>query len=254
MLDSHCHLDFEALLPQLDARLTEARALGVRGWVVPGTCPEQWAQLGSVKRDDVWFGIGLHPWETDRDFDTDELIGKLRECALSLGAVALGECGLDKYRGGPLEKQTALLEAQLKLASEMELPVILHQVGHQEAFLRSLERVGVPDAGGVVHGFGGDSAFGRALVKRGLLLGVGVAVTYEARKKVARAVRDLALDRLLLETDAPDQKLWGAEGAGVPADLAVVCQAVARLTGASPEVVAETTERTTRALFRLPQV
>lgn len=254
MFDSHCHLDFEALLPQLDVRLDEARALGVRGWFIPGTCPTNWAKLGSIQREDVWVGVGLHPWETERDWEPDALMADLRERALDLHAVALGEFGIDKFRGGSIEKQREFFEAQLKLASEMDLPVVLHQVGHQEAFLRSLERVGLPEAGGVVHGFGGDAAFGRALVRRGLFLGVGVAATFASRKKLLGALPEIALDCLLLETDAPDQKPWGAERPGVPADLAAVRDAVARITGTSPEVVAETTERSARALFRLPQL
>lgn len=251
MFDSHCHLDFEAILPELDARLEEARAQGVRGWLVPGTCPEQWSQLAHLVRDDVWVAVGLHPWETEREWNTDALMVEFRESALKLGAVALGECGLDKFRGGPIERQIELFEAQLQLAGEMELPVVLHQVGHREAFLRSIERVGLPDACGVVHGFNGDAAWGRALVSRGLLLGVGFSVMYESRKKLRGALREIALDRFLLETDAPDQKPAGADRAGVPADLVAVASAVAQVVGALPSVVAEETEHSARALFGL---
>jgi TatD DNase family protein len=135
----------------------------------------------------------------------------------------------------------------------MERPVVLHQVGYREEFLRVLQRVGLSEAGGVVHGFGGDATWARALVSRGLLLGVGVSVTYESRKKLQSAVRETALDRLVLETDAPDQRPPGVKRAGVPADIVAVCCAVAELIGSSPEVVAETTYGTARALFRLPR-
>lgn len=253
MFDSHCHLDFDELLPELDMHLERARAQGVCGWFVPGTCPEQWRGLVHLARTDVWVGVGLHPWETEHEWNIDALMGQLREAAWELGAVALGECGLDKFRGGTIERQISIFEAQLKLASELELPVILHQVGHREAFLRSLERVGLKGTPGVVHGFGGDAGWGRALTSRGLFLGVGFAITYENRQKLRRAVSEIALEHLLLETDAPDQKPMGTRGAGSPADLVAVSLALAQLRGVAPSVVAEATERSARALFRLPQ-
>lgn len=253
VFDSHCHLDFEELGPALDEHLERARALGVRGWFVPGTRPEQWRALESLRsRDGVWLGVGLHPWETEHPWDIDALMVELGEHARNLCAVALGECGVDKFRGASIERQSELFEAQLKVASELDLPVVLHQVGHQKEFLRSLDRVGVPRSGGVVHGFSGDAAFGRALIRRGLLLGVGAGATYESRKKLREVLTEVPLGHLVLETDAPDQKPRGGGLFGVPADLGAVCEAVAQWSGNSPELVSEVTERTARALYRLP--
>jgi TatD DNase family protein len=86
LFDSHCHLDFEALSSELDERLDEARRLGVSGWFVPGVRPEQWERLPTIAREDVWFGVGLHPWETDHGWDVDALVGRLRETAVRLAA------------------------------------------------------------------------------------------------------------------------------------------------------------------------
>ncbi len=251
MFDSHCHLDFDSLGIDLDRHLEEARACGVRGWFVPGVRPQQWRGLASVGRSDVWVGAGLHPWETDEQWDVDALCADLQESALSLGAVAVGECGFDKFRGGTIEIQRELFEAQLRLAGEMELPVVIHQVGYQSELIRSLERVGLPEAGGVVHGFGGDVSFGRALVARGLFLGVGVAVTFEIRRKVREAVSHLPLKSLLLETDAPDQAPAGEKRSGIPGDLRRVCEEIARLKQISFEVVEEATEARARSFYRL---
>lgn len=255
MFDSHCHLDFEALRPALGDHLEKARALGVRGWFVPGTCPEQWKGLEFLRdARDVWLGVGVHPWETAHLADIDALMGELRDEARRLGAVALGEFGLDKFRGASLERQVEFFEAQLKLSCDLDLPVVLHQVGYQEEFLRSLARVGAPRAGGVVHGFGGDAAFGRALVRRGLFLGIGPRATYESSKKLHGVLREMPLEHLLLETDAPDQKPLGARPGGVPADLVTVCEAVARGSGNSFEVVSRVTAGAARTLYRLPDV
>lgn len=255
MFDSHCHLDFEALRPALADHLERARALGVSGWFVPGTSPEKWQALEFLKgHDDVCFGVGIHPWETEHLVLSEAPLGELHNQARRLGAVALGEFGLDKFRGAALPRQIELFEGQLKIAHDLDLPVVLHQVGYQEEFLRSLERVGVPRAGGIVHGFGGDAALGRALIRRGLLLGIGPRATYAASKKLGEVLRRIPVEHLVLETDAPDQKPLGAGSYGVPSDLVAVCAAVARASGHSFEIVSETTERVARALFRLPSL
>jgi len=124
-------------------------------------------------------------------------------------------------------------------------------VGHRDIFLTSLGRVGVPARGGVVHGFGGDTSWGRALVKLGLYLGLGPALTRPSRAKLQKAAQELPLDRFLVETDAPDQRLSGALGFGRPADLAEVCRTLATLRGSSAEQVATVTAESARALYGL---
>lgn len=253
MFDSHCHLDFTALAADLVGHLGRGRAAGIHGWFVPGCEPRQWSKLARVRQQtaDIHVGVGLHPYWSGGVEDVDELVNQLRETCLSLGAVALGECGLDKGRGAPLVRQAELFEAQLTLARELDLPVVVHQVGAQEELLRCLGRVGLPRAGGVVHGFAGDVTWARTLVARGLLLGVGLSVLRRDRERLRAAIVALPLERLLLETDAPDQAVSGQKGQGVPSDLVAVCSAVAELKSIIPEIVGETTERTARALYRI---
>jgi TatD DNase family protein len=195
--------------------------------------------------------VGQHPYFYDDAPKVEALCASLFDHCRELGAVALGEFGVDKGRGGSIERQRQLFEAQLCLADELDLPVVLHQVGLQAEFLSSLKRAGMPRAGGVVHGFVGAVDWGRALMDRGFHLGIGVAITDDRRSKLASAVTELPLERLLIETDAPDQSPAGKKGAGVPGDLLLVRDAIARIRGTRPQEIAEHSEKSARALFRV---
>lgn len=251
MFDSHCHLDFPELSPNLRQHLDQARAGGVRGWFVPGCHVDQWESLPDLVAltSEIFVGIGQHPYWSQGVTDVPQLIERANRAARELGAVAIGECGLDKGRGADLSLQMEIFEGHLALARELSLPVVVHQVGAQRELLRSLERVGLPPSGGVVHGFTGDVSWGRALIARGFHLGVGTQVTRPNRRRLRDAVSALPLDRLLLETDAPDQS--PEKRPGVPSDLLVVRDTMATLLGVSGQEVGRRTEASARALYRL---
>jgi TatD DNase family protein len=275
MFDSHCHLDFEALEPDLPVLLAEARAAGVGGWLVPGVGEHAHAGQDRVAAHaDVYLATGTHPWWAIEVLDVEAELSALEERARRCRAVAIGECGLDLKRPGAaeLEHQSALFEGQLRLARELDLPVVVHGVGAREQLLGALERVGLPSAGGVVHGFGGDLDWGRALIRRGLLLGIGCALTRPGRERLREAARVLPLEALLVETDAPDhhperpasaEQHGGSSGEtalearprraerGTPRDLVEVVGALAELRGLSPEVVAAATAASARRLLGL---
>lgn len=198
---------------------------------------------------EIVVGVGQHPYWSEGVANTDALCDEIQQRCVEYGAVAIGECGLDKGRGAPLSEQVTLFEAQLSLAGQMGLPIVIHQVGAQKELLECLERVGLPDAGGVVHGFSGDTSWGRALQQRGLLLGIGLAVTKTERRRLRAAVSDLPVDRMMLETDAPDQGPGGRSG--LPVDLTLVRDAVAELKDLAPEIVAEVTARAARLFYQL---
>lgn len=256
MFDSHCHLDFDEIRPDIASHLEQARQVGVRGWFVPCCRPEDWERLASVKGPSVHVGVGLHPYFTHSNsaaekYDADSLGALLEQGARRLGAVALGECGLDKNRGADAQAQVSIFEAQLRLASELDLPIVIHQVGYRDLFLKSLARVGVPARGGVVHGFGGDTSWGRALTKLGFHLGLGPSITRQSRAKLRGAAAELPIERLLLETDAPDQRPSGVVGFGRPKDLVEVCHTLATLRGCPMEEVAMRTTESARRLYGL---
>lgn len=253
MFDSHCHLDFDELSGSLSAHLERGRRVGVEKWFVPGCHPETWPRLGRLADPDIHFGVGLHPYFADEPSLGDDLGEELERAALELGAVAIGETGLDKHRGPPEDVQARLFEIHLEVAGKLELPIVIHQVGHQKRLLDCLKRVGLSAAGGVVHGFGGDASWAKALTSRGLHLGIGHFITNPSRRKVREAAATAPSDRLMIETDAPDQAPYGSGSCGVPADLKRVTFVLSELRGQDEARIAQQTAETARCFFGLGQ-
>lgn len=264
LIDSHCHLDFPALSGDHPALLRSARNAGVSDIVVPGVSPEQWPEvqalqtlsMGDAAAAQVHAAAGLHPWwvASYSQGDAGEVsVDRLREALRNRlqvgGCCALGECGLDGTIETPLSQQLPFFRAQLALAAECSLPVIVHAHGaHNEALqcLKAQPRLW----GGVIHGFSGSPELARQYWRQGFSVGVGGTITYERAKKTRRAIEQLPWEALLLETDAPDMPLYGYQGeANTPLQLPAVAEALAQLRGVTVEEVAAETTRNTRRVF-----
>lgn len=255
--DSHCHLDFPSLKDHLEEQLRAAVSEGIESVFVPGCRESQWRELadfgpgGQEARDDIWLGVGQHPYWAKEVRELPAFGQRAAETISALKAVAVGECGLDKKRGGAMEHQLRLLELHLDLAKQHKLPVVLHCVAARQELLACLDRVGLGEAGGVVHGFSGDLNYAQALNRRGLLLGLGPAVTRKSKLRLRAAISAIPQEFLVLETDAPDQSVRGGKVPGGLLDLVVVAQEVAQLRKQPIEVIAEQTTDNARRLFQL---
>ncbi len=225
MFDSHAHL---TSLPEVGAR--------VDGWIVPGVDAVTDARAPRMER--VWRAVGLHPWYLDGDLE--EKLRRLRKRAEEPGLVAIGETGLDGMRrAGPRDRQEVAFAAQIELAKERDLPLILHVVRRHGACIDALARAGFPrDLGGMVHDFGGPTEMIERWVETGFKLSISPrSVGRKHREPMIAAIPDHAL---LVETDD-----FGTERLGE------VVSWVARARGVTPEAVAEITERNARELFGL---
>lgn len=202
--DSHCHLDF---LDDAAQCMVGAEANGLGRWLVPGTEPAQWhkAYQQFSEDDRVLLAAGHHPWFLPGSPpDTQSLENWLehhRDC------VAVGEIGLDFFRHHPhsdaAEHQFNWFIAQLAVACERSQPVIIHSVKAHDRILQGLKRF--PQVHGVVHGFVGPYAQAKAYLDRGFFLGAGSVVFRSA--KTLDAFARIPADRILVETDAPDQRV-----------------------------------------------
>jgi TatD DNase family protein len=199
-----------------------ARDVGVQRAFVPGVKPSQWAGLAALRTamPEICFGVGVHPFFL-HDQSADELhtaLATLAETAQSLGAVAIGECGLDARvpkRGGPsLAEQEAVLSAQIAVARTSRLPLVLHAVDTHGRLLQLLEDGGPLPAGGALHAYSGSAELVPRYAKLGLYFGFGGALTRPSARRAWAALKAVPRDRLLLETDAPDQPPYGWQGAG----------------------------------------
>jgi len=273
-IDSHCHLDFNALRQDLPRLLNAAAQASITAIVIPGVCPEQWLEARTLvttlsplslnskaERPRLYSAAGLHPWWIDgylQAAETGPAVARRLECELRAWIVeqdpiALGECGLDGAIDTPLELQQRLFECQLRLAAEFSLPLILHVRRCHNEVIRCLDALGSGKVKGVVHGFSGSEQQAREYWRRGFALGVGGAITYERAKKTRRAFAELPLEALMLETDAPDMPLSGYQGqVNTPLQLPEVAQVLADLRGLAMAQVAEQTSINTRRVFNLP--
>lgn len=252
-IDSHCHLD----APEFDvdrAQVIErAAAMNVIAQIIPAISARTFPDLAALCRghSDLFAAYGLHPMFLDEHADDD--VDQVRAAILRDGAVAVGECGLDFYiEGLDPERQRALFDAQLRLAKELDLPLILHARRAVDEVILKLRRIG--GLRGVVHSFSGSEEQARQLFALGFHLGIGGPITYERAQRLRRLVATMPIEHLLLESDAPDQPNASARGArNEPRSIVEVAQTIAGLRNVALEEVAAATTANARRLFRLDQ-
>lgn len=202
IFDSHAHYDDEAFESDREAVLTGLRAQGICGVVNCGS--DKASSLSSLELSEtfsfVYAACGVHPHSANNS----EANGFLQELPLMTTAkkcVAIGEIGLDyHYDFSPREVQIQVFETQLALAVQLGLPVVIHDREAHEDTLRLLKKY---KPRGVMHCFSGSVETAAELVKLGLYIGLGGAVTFKNAKKPLEAARFVPAERLLIETDCP---------------------------------------------------
>ena len=251
LIDAHCHLDFPDFDDDREAVFERARAAGVGHFVVPGTTRKRWPDVLALgERDDVSVCLGLHPYFMAQHRESD--LNALDEAlAQHPELVAVGECGIDARFSETLDAQWRLFDAQLRLAKERELPVVIHCVQANDRVAKRLRQLDLP-AGGLIHAFAGSPEQAHRFIELGFVVGLGGAATHERAKRLHRAVAALPDDGYVLETDSPDMPLAGHRGErNEPARVGAVCRIVAELRGQSLERVAKNSTASARRLFRL---
>lgn len=254
LIDSHCHFDADAFDGDRAAVLARAREAGVRGQVVPATTAALWPKLRAVcaVEDDLHPAYGLHPMFLPEHRDAH--LHGLREWVTRERPVAIGECGLDFYVAGlDPDRQQHFFRAQLQLAAEFDLPVIVHARRAVEAVILALRDIG--GLRGVVHSYSGSPEQAEQLWKQGFLLGLGGPVTYPRAKRLRELAATMPLEHLLLETDSPDQPDSRHRGQrNEPARLGIVLDTIAGLRDVEPDVIANATTANAARLFGLPSL
>lgn len=166
------------------------------------------------------------------------------------GLVAIGECGLDGAIDVPMSLQIDMLEKQLVLASQYQLPVILHCRKAYNELLRIVKQYSLP-RGGVWHAFSGSRQQAEQFIELGFMLGIGGVITYERAEKTRKAVAKLPVESLLLETDGPTMPLAGRQGErNEPDYLPEVLQELSLLRGSALEALIRQTELNAEKMFR----
>ncbi|MDX2012521.1 MAG: TatD family hydrolase [Myxococcaceae bacterium] len=256
MIDSHCHLDMPRFEADRSDVLERAWAAGVTGLVVPGVAPSTWnALLEWPSRDRrVQVGLGIHPqFLPELDARDDEK--HLAELDTLLGrgvAVAVGECGLDgpTRERVPMERQLRVLKAHFALARKHRLPLLMHCLRAHPELLKLLESEPVPEAGLLMHSYSGSADLTKKYVRVGCHFSFAGPVSFEEARRPIEALRSVPLDRLLVETDAPDQAPHPHRGQrSEPAYLPLIVEAMARARAEPHQTLTDALHTNTARLF-----
>lgn len=201
IFDSHAHYDDRAFKNDRDAVLKRLFENGVSGIInCASDIKTSEFSLGlAEKYENIFAAVGVHPHEAERAGTFDEAL--LTRLLGYEKAVAVGEIGLDyHYNFSPKEKQLYWFEKQLELAVRLDIPVIVHD---REAHGDTLRLLAKYRPKGVIHCFSGSVEMAAEVLKLGMYIGLGGAVTFKNAKTPAQVAKAVPLDRLLLETDAP---------------------------------------------------
>ncbi len=256
LVDSHAHLDFEDYQADLDGVVERARAAGVERIVLIGLwrAPGEFGNaLALAARDPALFAatIGVHPHECasvpEEDWRAMEAMAADRR------VVGIGETGLDfHYDHSPRPVQEASFRRSLGVARAVGKPVVVHVREADDACVRVLREEGIPEAGGVIHCFTGDTARARAYLDLGLHLSIAGVVTFRTADDLREAVRGAPRDRVLIETDCPFLAPIPFRGKrNEPAYVAKTAEQVAALWGVSVDEVGEITTANAVRFFGL---
>jgi TatD DNase family protein len=264
-IDTHCHLDAPEFDADRGAVVAAAAAAGVGTIVVPAIAAGNFGAVRELAhRHRLAYALGIHPMCSDRAADADL---EVLRAALEAGRgdprlVAVGEIGLDHFVAGlDQARQARFFAAQLALAAEFDLPVLLHVRRAVDGVLKQLRTRRV--RGGIAHAFNGSLQQAEIFVELGFKLGCGGALTFDRALRIRRVAAAMPIEAIVMETDAPDiapQWLYqtaqarrgGASMRNVSAELPRIGAVLAGLRGIS---VAELeTATSANALAALPRL
>jgi len=265
LIDTHCHLDASEFNEDRAQVADAAIRAGVRAIVIPAIGRVNFATVRDLAHtfEGGAYALGIHPLFVRHaaDEDLDHLRAAIEASLDDPRFVAIGEIGLDFFvpeisSGEPLARQERFFDAQLKLARDYGLPVLVHVRRSQDIVLKYLRRVDVPT--GIAHAFNGSHEQAQAFVERGFALGVGGEMTHERAQRIRRHATGFDLAHLVLETDSPDIPpawLHKPNRRNTPGEIPRIAHTLAELRGVSADAIAKATAATAfRVMPRLARL
>jgi TatD DNase family protein len=249
-IDTHCHLDAPEFAVNFPAVIDDALQNNVQAILLPAVRAADCQQVRAMANQygsqlpGLVYTLGIHPLYTNQAQKSDVQVieQQLRQSLPDPRFVGIGEIGLDYFvEDLDLRCQDYFFNAQLDLAEQFQLPVILHVRRSQDAILKALRRRKIP--GGIAHAFNGSMQQAEQFIGLGFKLGFGGAATYERALQIRRLLKELPLDSIVTETDAPDiPPAWlRAEGIAFnePAFLQRIAQELTTIRGIDTAVFAD---------------
>lgn len=246
--DTHAHYTDSQFAGETESVLTELKQNGVDKII---TCAVDFENAENVlklceKYDFLYAAVGIYPHNT-HTCPYDE--STLRRLAGNKKVVAIGEIGLDYfYDDAPKTTQIEALEGQLSLANELKLPVSFHD---REAHSDTLNLLKEYKPKGVVHCFSGSVEMAREIVNLGMYLGIGGALTFKNARVLPEVVKEIPLENLVLETDAPYMAPVPVRGKRNRSDyIKYIAEKIALIKGLDTETVFEVTNKNAEEIFK----
>jgi TatD DNase family protein len=251
LVDSHCHLDFPDFAAELPDVVARAKAAGVGVCVSIGTKLSHFGELAAIaeKFADVYCTVGSHPHEAEKEPLDDS--ASLLALAKHQKVVGVGETGLDYYyEHSPRAQQAANFRAHIAAARELALPLVVHTRDAEDDTIDILRgETGKGAFTGLIHCFTGTQRLADAALELGLFISASGIATFKKSEALREVLKNVPLERLLVETDAPYLAPTPFRGKrNEPAFVVHTAAMLAELKGVSPEAIAEAT---TDNFFRL---
>jgi len=272
LIDSHCHLTTEDFSDDLSEVISRAVSAGVGKIINIGTDIETSKKCvkDAGKFGELYATVGLHPEEAleDENSDLKDIYNKLKEIAANDKVVAIGEIGLDyrwieyvieskniknphKYADSAIRKQRNVLESQLELALELNLPVVIHSREAETDLFELLKSFTENGGEGVLHSFTGDLGFMQYFVQRGWCVSYNGIITFKNADNVRLLCEKTPLESILLETDAPFLSPVPYRGKRCePAFLVETLKKLSEIKGFDEEELENLIEENTYKLFK----
>jgi len=256
LIDTHCHLTFEQLIGVLEQVLQRSIAAGITGWITVGTDSQQNRKVIEIaeKYENMYAAVGIHPH--DAKTVTAETIKQLKELAQNKRVIAIGETGLDFHynlSGRPVQRR--VFAAQLKLAAEMNLPVIIHSRGAFDETVDILEHFGSGVRKVVFHCFSYSPRQAKMVLDRGYYISFSGVVTFKNASLARQSAKIVPTERLMIETDCPymSPEPMRKQKINEPALMVHTARCLAELKQMDLPDFAEAVTATSKAFFALPQ-
>jgi TatD DNase family protein len=255
-IDSHAHIYGREYAADRQEMLQRADAAGVSEIIVVGADLESSRAACELASHypNLYAAVGVHPHDAS---DVSETIyGEIRQLAQgNPKVVAIGEIGLDFYRDrSPRPLQEEVFRRFIRLARELELPVIIHDRDAHDRIMTILREEEAPEIGGVLHCFSGDLQMARECVSMGFFVSIPGTITYANNESLREVVCGIRTEHLLIETDCPYLAPVPHRGKrNEPAHVRITAEKVAELKDLSLEDVGRITSLNTRRLFRIAQ-
>jgi TatD DNase family protein len=258
LVDTHVHLNFDVFQADLDQIAQSWRDAGVVKLVHSCVEPEEFPGIQALSRrfPELFFAVGLHPLDVEEKWADDSAHTILTLASSDGKVVAIGETGLDFYKATNRDQQKSAFEAQLAIAQQLNLPVIIHCRDAADAMLDLLrsfwERNGSVD--GVMHCWSGTPEETLSFLELGFYISFSGIVTFKNAIQVQESAKIVPSDRLLIETDCPFLAPVPKRGdrRNQPAYVRYVAEQIANLRQLPVETIANQTTANAHQLFRLP--